>query len=257
MNILLSAQSIQKSFGVRPLFKNLSFVIGEKERIGLIGANGAGKSTLLKILSGKMEADEGNLSFQKGLRVGFLEQTSQLDPETTIEEAIFSGVADSSSTEAHALVHEWISKLNLESQGFSAHSKVANLSGGWQKKVALAKELVKEPELLLLDEPTNHLDLDSILWLEALLIRAPFAVVVITHDRVFLQNVTNRILELGHQYAQGVLDVPGDYATYLELKESTLSQQRVEEITLKINYEEKQNGYGADPKLEPRNRKLE
>ncbi len=233
MNILLSAQSIQKSFGVRPLFKSLSFVIAEKERIGLIGANGAGKSTLLKILSGKMEADEGNLSFQKGLRVGFLEQSPQLDPETTIEEAIFSGVADPSSTEAHALVHEWISKLNLESQGFSAHSKVANLSGGWQKKVALAKELVKEPELLLLDEPTNHLDLDSILWLEALLIRAPFAVVVITHDRVFLQNVTNRILELGHQYAQGVLDVPGDYATYLELKESTLSQQRVEEITLK------------------------
>ena len=165
MAILLSAQGLQKSFGARPLFKNLSFVIEAKDRVGLIGSNGAGKSTLLKILSGKIDFDEGKLSNQKGLRVGFLEQNPQLDPNSTIEEAILSGAFDPSSTEAHALTLEWIAKLNVESQGFSAQSKIGTLSGGWQKKVALAKELVKEPELLLLDEPTNHLDLDSILWL--------------------------------------------------------------------------------------------
>jgi ATP-binding cassette subfamily F protein uup len=233
MAILLSAQGLQKSFGARPLFKNLSFVIEAKERVGLIGSNGAGKSTLLKIVSGKIESDEGKLSNQKGLRVGFLEQNPQLDPNSTIEEAILSGAFDPASTEAHALTLEWIAKLNVESQGFSAQSKIGTLSGGWQKKVALAKELVKEPELLLLDEPTNHLDLDSILWLEELLIRSPFAVIVITHDRVFLQNVTTRILELGQQYAQGVLDVRGNYSSYLELKESKISQQKAEEITLK------------------------
>lgn len=233
MAILLSAQELQKSFGARPLFKNLSFVIEAKERVGLIGSNGAGKSTLLKILSGKIEADEGKLSNQKGLRVGFLDQNPQLDPNATIEEAILTGAFDPSSSEAHSLALEWIAKLNVESQGFSGQSKVGTLSGGWQKKVALARELVKEPELLLLDEPTNHLDLDSILWLEDLLIRSPFAVIVITHDRVFLQNVTNRILELGQQYSQGVLDVRGNYSSYLELKESKLSQQKSEELTLK------------------------
>lgn len=233
MAILLSAQGLQKSFGVRPLFKNLSFVIETKERVGLIGSNGAGKSTLLKILSDRIDPDEGELSSQKGLRIGFLEQNPELDPEATIEESILAGAVDPSSGEAHSLTQEWIAKLNLESQGFLAQSKVGNLSGGWQKKIALAKELVKEPELLLLDEPTNHLDLDSIVWLEELLTSSPFAVIVITHDRVFLQKVTNRILELGHQYPQGVLDVRGDYSIYLEFKESKLSQQKTEELTLK------------------------
>jgi ABC transport system ATP-binding/permease protein len=233
MAILLTAQDLQKSFGVRPLFKNLSFVVESRDRIGLIGSNGAGKSTLLKILSGKMEFDEGTLSVQKGLKIGFLEQTPILNQNLTIQEEIISGAIDPSSAEAHALTSQWIAMLNLESQGLSAETLVKKLSGGWQKKVALARELVKEPELLLLDEPTNHLDLESILWLEELLIRAPFAAVIITHDRVFLQKVTTRMFELGRQYPQGVLDVRGDYATYLDLRETQLSQQRTEEVVLK------------------------
>ena len=233
MAILLTAKEIQHSFGVRPLFKGLNFVIESKDRAGLIGPNGAGKSTLLKILSGKITQEDGELSLKKGLKVGFLEQTPSLDLNSTIEETILSGSEDPFSSEAHALALEWMGKLGLDSQGYSAETPLNQLSGGWQKKVALARELIKEPELLLLDEPTNHLDIESILWLEELIQRAPFAVVVITHDRVFLQNITNRIFELNPVYPQGVLAVSGDYATYLELRESQLTQQKTEEVTLK------------------------
>ena len=233
MAILLTAKEIQHSFGVRPLFKGLNFVIESKDRVGLIGPNGAGKSTLLKILSGKINQEEGELSLKKGLKIGFLEQTPSLDLNSTIEETILSGSEDPFSSEAHALALEWMGKIGLDSQGYSSETPLNQLSGGWQKKVALARELIKEPELLLLDEPTNHLDIESILWLEELIQRAPFAVVVITHDRVFLQNITNRIFELNPVYPQGVLAVSGDYATYLELRESQLTQQKTEEVTLK------------------------
>lgn len=233
MAILLTAKELQHSFGARPLFKGLNFVVDSKDRIGLIGPNGAGKSTLLKILSGKIHQEEGELALKKGLKVGFLEQTPLLDLDSSIEETILSGADDSLASESHALALEWMGKLGLDSQGYSSDTPLKNLSGGWQKKVALARELVKEPELLLLDEPTNHLDIESILWLEELVKKAAFAVIIITHDRVFLQNTTNRIFELNPQYPQGVLSVSGDYATYLELRESQLSQQRAEEVTLK------------------------
>ncbi|MFM8268699.1 MAG: ABC-F family ATP-binding cassette domain-containing protein [Pseudomonadota bacterium] len=225
MAILLTAKDLQHSFGVRPLFKGLNFVIEDKDRTGLIGPNGAGKSTLLKILSGKITQEEGEISQKKGLKVGFLEQTPQLNLNATIEETI--------SSESHALALEWMGKLELDSQGHSPETPLKNLSGGWQKKVALVREIVKEPDLLFLDEPTNHLDIESILWLEELIKKAPFAVVIITHDRVFLQNTTNRILELNSKYPQGILSVSGEYATYLELRESQLSQQKAEELKLK------------------------
>jgi len=233
MAILLSAQELQKAFGVRSLFENLSFVIEAKDRIGLIGSNGAGKSTLLKILSGKLDCDGGRISSQKGLRLGYLAQVPQLNLEKTVGEEILLSCLDPHSSEAHSLTQQWIARLNLESQGLSDSTLVGKLSGGWQKKVALAKELVKEPEVLLLDEPTNHLDVESILWLEELLLQSAFAIVVVTHDRVFLQEVTNRIFELGKQFANGVLDVRGNYSTYCEFREAQLSQQRAEEVTLK------------------------
>lgn len=182
MAILLSAQELQKAFGVRSLFENLSFVIEAKDRIGLIGSNGAGKSTLLKILSGKLDCDGGRISSQKGLRLGYLAQVPQLNLEKTVGEEILSSCLDPHSSEAHSLTQQWIARLNLESQGLSDSTLVGKLSGGWQKKVALAKELVKEPEILLLDEPTNHLDVESILWLEELLLQSTFALIVVTHD---------------------------------------------------------------------------
>lgn len=231
--ILLTAKDIQHSFGVRPLFRGLNFVVESNDRIGLIGPNGAGKSTLLKILSGRVVPEEGELSLKRGLRIGFLEQSPSLDGNLTIEEVLLSGSEEPQSSEAHSLAFEWMGRLGLDSQGYSAQTPLSQLSGGWQKKVALARELMKEPELLLLDEPTNHLDIESILWLEELIQKAPFAVIVITHDRVFLQSVSNRMFELNSQYPGGVLSVNGDYSTYLELRESQLNQQKTEELTLK------------------------
>ncbi|NBX81668.1 ABC transporter ATP-binding protein [bacterium] len=231
--MLLTARDLQHSFGVRPLFKELTFVVEKGDRIGLIGPNGAGKSTLFKILSGRLVPEKGEMSLKKGLKVGFLEQTPQLNLNASVEETLLSGAKDPLSSEAQAAAWEWMSKLALDGQGISGATPIHQLSGGWHKKIALVRELIQEPELLLLDEPTNHLDIESILWLEELIQKSHFAVMVITHDRVFLQNVTNRMMELNVQYPQGVLSVSGDYSTYLELRESQLSQQRAEEVTLK------------------------
>ncbi|NBV51371.1 ABC transporter ATP-binding protein, partial [bacterium] len=218
MAILLTARDLQHSFGVRPLFKELTFVVEKGDRIGLIGPNGAGKSTLFKILSGRLVPEKGEMSLKKGLKVGFLEQTPQLNLNASVEETLLSGAKDPLSSEAQAAAWEWMSKLALDGQGISGATPIHQLSGGWHKKIALVRELIQEPELLLLDEPTNHLDIESILWLEELIQKSQFAVMVITHDRVFLQNVTNRMMELNVQYPQGVLSVSGDYSTYLELR---------------------------------------
>ena len=182
-----------------------------KERIGLIGPNGAGKSTLLRILAGLTPVDCGEISSQKGIRIGFLEQTPLLPSGKTVEESIQGDRAE-----------ELIAKLSLTDW---VKMPVENLSGGWQKRVALARELVKDPQVLLLDEPTNHLDVESILWLESFLSRAEFSTVTITHDRLFLQRVANRILELDRRNPNGLLNVRGDYATYLERKQELLSSQ--------------------------------
>ncbi len=219
MAILVSANQISKTFGVRPLFEGLNFVVESGERIGLIGPNGAGKSTLLRILAGQHTCDEGQLSFSKGLRVGFLEQTPALPLEETVADSIQGDQAG-----------ELISRLELSPY---AYVEIGTLSGGWKKRVALARELVKEPELLLLDEPTNHLDIESILWLEGFLARATFATVTVTHDRLFLQRIANRILELDRRNPNGLLNVAGDYATYLELKEANMAIQQKHETVLK------------------------
>lgn len=230
MSILFSANAIKKSFGVRPLFEGLSFVVESGDRIGLIGPNGAGKSTLLKIIAGEIVPDGGDLSFQRGLKIGFLEQTPRLPEDTTVEDAVLEGLAESHDSRSLALAGQLLSKLELSAK---TSERVGNLSGGWKKRVALARALAKEPELLLLDEPTNHLDVESILWLEDFLARAPFATVTITHDRLFLQRVATRIVELDRRNLNGLLNVRGDYATYLERKEAFMEQQEKEEKVLR------------------------
>ncbi len=224
MSILINVHNLEKSFGSRMLFSGVNFGIESGDRIGLIGPNGAGKSTLLKILAGQTATDGGQVSTQKGLRIGMLEQVPQFTREATVEQTLTDVLQDPHDWQEMARVQELMSRLNL-----SGDVRVAELSGGWQKRVALARELARHPDLLLLDEPTNHLDIASIRWIEDLLTTATFATLTVTHDRAFLQKVSNRILELDRRNPQGLLDVKGGYADYLTAKEQLLSaQQRLE-----------------------------
>ena len=236
MAILVTAQSLSKSFGARPLFDGVSFTLAEGERVGLIGPNGAGKTTLLRILAGADTPDRGELSLRRGLRVGHVAQVPEFTAGRTVRETILDGapIGDHDlAWRAAARADELISRLDLGSAQAGADAPVERLSGGWRKRVALARELVREPELLLLDEPTNHLDVDSILWLEKLLATAPFATVTVTHDRLFLQRVANRILELDRRNAGGLLSVDGDYATFIERKADLMAAQERREASLR------------------------
>jgi ATP-binding cassette subfamily F protein uup len=230
MAVLISAHELKKSFGARPLFDGLTFSIESEERIGLIGPNGTGKSTLLRLLASKDTADSGQLSFQKGLRVGFLEQVPQFNPGATIHAAIRAQGAPDWDRDQR--IGEWISRLELD-RFDPETTRVETLSGGWRKRVALARELVDNPDLLLLDEPTNHLDVESILWLETFLSRARVATLTITHDRAFLMKVANRIIELDPRHPGGLLSVKGDYTSFLEKREQLIASQEKREIILK------------------------
>ncbi|MES1209199.1 MAG: ABC-F family ATP-binding cassette domain-containing protein [Pseudomonadota bacterium] len=229
MAILLSARDLSHAFGAQPLFEGIGFTLADGDRVGLIGPNGAGKSTLLKILAGELAPDGGDVARRGGLRVAYLPQVPVLTGATA-REAVRAGLPAGAHAdwEDEARVDEWLSRMELDPE-----LPIAPLSGGWRKRVALARALVADPELLLLDEPTNHLDVDSILWLEKLLAGARFATMTVTHDRLFLQRIARRILELDRRNAAGLLDVPGDYATYVERKAEAMAAQERREQTLK------------------------
>lgn len=233
MAILISAYQIRKAFAARPLFDSISFTINSGDRVGVIGPNGAGKSTLFKILANQMEPDEGSITRTKGLRIGVLDQVPVFDPKKTVYETVTENIADRDAWESVGRAHEICSRLGLDLLTEGLESKMGKLSGGWQKKAVLARELAMEPDLLLLDEPTNHLDLDSILWLEEYLERQPFAVLTVTHDRYFLDRVSTRILELDRRNEFGLLSIEGNYSDYLETKERLLKDQSVKETVLK------------------------
>jgi ATP-binding cassette subfamily F protein uup len=219
--ILLSVRDLSHAFGARPLFEHVSFTVSDGDRIGLIGPNGAGKSTLLKLLAGMIAPDRGEVARRGGISIAYLPQVPELTG-ASVREAVREGLPRSKEPnwEHEARVDEWISKLDLDPE-----SELAPLSGGWKKRVALARALVALPDLLLLDEPTNHLDVDSIVWLERLLANERFATLTITHDRLFLQRVSNRILELDRRNENGLLDVAGDYADYVEQKAALMEAQ--------------------------------
>jgi ATP-binding cassette subfamily F protein uup len=224
--LLFSTHQLEKTFASKTLFKNVSFGIEDQQRVGLVGPNGAGKSTLLKMIAGQITPDGGSVTTKKGLRLGFLEQTPEFGPDENILDAILAKV---DYNDGLALAFEWMAKLDLLQFGESF--LVSKLSGGWRKRVALARELVLEPELLLLDEPTNHLDVKSILWLEEFLRTASFSVLMITHDRLFLQRVVNRIIDLSVQNPNYILSIDGTYADYVEAKQQILdSQQKLEQV---------------------------
>ncbi len=234
MAILVNAHGLTKAYGARPLFSGLSFSVESGQRIGLIGPNGSGKSTLLNIIAGRNTPDEGTLSLQRGLKISFLEQVPIFADGATVLSTVMEGSHDPHEWEEIAKAQEILSKLSLqETANISEETLIQDLSGGWRKRVALARELMRNPDLLLLDEPTNHLDVESILWLEELLAGSRFATITITHDRVFLQRVSNRILELDRRNPGGLLSVQGDYAKYLELKTEHMRSQEQQEVKLK------------------------
>ncbi|MGE9746645.1 ABC-F family ATP-binding cassette domain-containing protein [Bdellovibrio bacteriovorus] len=227
--LLINTHKLEKSFAGKTLFKNVSLGIEEGERVGLVGPNGAGKSTLLKILAGTMTPDSGDVTAKKGLRLGYLEQTPTFKKDETILDAVLSKAED--PHEAIGSAYEWIARLELTQ--FGENFLVSDLSGGWKKRVALARELVRDPELLLLDEPTNHLDVSSIMWLEDFLSRAPFATLTITHDRLFLQRTVNKIFDLDPKNPNYLISTTGGYLEYLEEKAILLAGQEQKELAMK------------------------
>ena len=229
--VLLSCESLTKSFTSRPLFENLGFTIAEGDHIGLVGPNGSGKSTLLKILAGVEPPDSGTRAVRKGVRIGYVPQDAVFTPGMSVEDVLL----DALRTEATLDDYEKSSRIAraLGKAGFIDRSLPTDaLSGGWRKRLAVARELALEPDILLLDEPTNHLDVEAILWLESLLKSEPEAFVVVSHDRYFLENVARRMLELNRVYPGGLLQTVGSYSDFLETRDALLKNEAAYQDTL-------------------------
>ncbi|HEY4948892.1 MAG TPA: ABC-F family ATP-binding cassette domain-containing protein [Candidatus Acidoferrales bacterium] len=220
---IINAQGLSKRYGTAPLFQNISFTVSAGDRIGLIGPNGSGKSTLLEILHGRVQPDSGNVAIRKGTRLSCVSQISEFAAGETAHSVIEAALKKSGvpETDRAFRTEEALSRAGFE----DFEIPTASLSGGWKKRLAIAEALVQQPDILLLDEPTNHLDLAGIKWLEALLQNASFACVVVSHDRYFLENVADHMVELDRAYEDGFLRVNGNYSHFLEAKERYLHAQ--------------------------------
>ena len=218
MTPLLDVQNVSKRFGAHVLFEDISFSIGEGQHVGLIAKNGTGKSTLLSLLSGKESVDSGSIIFRRDIKVGFLEQQPKFDPEESVLDACFNhnGDPDKVLKAKQVLTQLRITDLN---------QPIGQLSGGQQKRVALANVLITEPDLLILDEPTNHLDLQMIEWLEGYLSRGNKTLLMVTHDRYFLDRVCNIILELDNH---SIYTYHGNFRYYMEKRQERIDATRAE-----------------------------
>ena len=214
----LDVQNLTKSFGAQVLFKNISFSIAEGQHVGLVAQNGTGKSTLLSILTGKEGYDSGSIIYRNDLRVGMLEQSPHFDPEESVLDACFN---HEGNPERLLKAKQILTMLKL----YDLDQPMGQLSGGQQKRVALANVLILEPDFLILDEPTNHLDLEMIEWLEGYLSRGNKTIFMVTHDRYFLDNVCNTILELDNNT---IYTYRGNYSYYLEKRQERIDNTRAE-----------------------------
>ena len=228
---ILNAQGISKTYGATPLFRNIAFTIAEGDRIGLIGPNGCGKSTLLQILSGAVEPDSGEIALRKRAHLSHVQQESHFTGGQMVRSVIEAALERSAvpPDERQARFAETLGRAGFEDLDVEAES----LSGGWQKRLAIAEALVQQPNILLLDEPTNHLDLTTIEWLEELLQSASFASIIVSHDRYFLENVATVMVEMNRAYPGGLLRVTGNYSKLLEEKEAFLHAQAKHQEALK------------------------
>jgi ATP-binding cassette subfamily F protein uup len=223
MSVLLSAQGLTKSYGHRPLFARMSFDLRAGERVGLIGPNGAGKSTLLRLLSGREAPDEGIVSARRGACIGYLPQDDTFEIGHTARDAVLAALA-CNHLEDHE--RETRAAIALTRVGFADPDQPADtLSGGWRKRLALARELACEPAFLLMDEPTNHLDLPGVIWLERLLRDADFGYLVATHDRAFLRAVARDVIEISRVYPGGFFRADGGYDTFVDKRDQFLEAQ--------------------------------
>lgn len=214
----LDVQHLTKSFGAHVLFEDISFSVAEGQKIGLVAQNGTGKSTLLSIITGAEVYDSGDIIFRRDLRVGYLEQTPKFNPEDTVLDACFNHAGDD---EKILKAKQILTQLKLVDLG----QTMGTLSGGQQRRVALANVLITEPDMLVLDEPTNHLDLEMIEWLEGFLSRGNKTLLMVTHDRFFLDRVCSVILELDNKT---IYTYRGNYSYYLEKRQERIDNLRAE-----------------------------
>src|SRR5690554_7643518 len=249
-NPLLQIDSLTKSFGDLLLFKDISFGIAEGDKIGLIAANGSGKTTLLNIISGKEPYDSGRVVFRNDIRVDYLEQSPEFNPDLTVLEACFSAdndivrliaryediiASDNQNELSHILAemdlhNAWdyeqrIKNILSQLKIYDFHQKIGELSGGQVKRVALANVLISEPELVIMDEPTNHLDLEMVEWLEGHLTRNRMSLLMVTHDRYFLDRICTQILEIDEKQ---LFSYKGNFSYYLEKREERVMTQNTE-----------------------------
>ena len=218
-NTILDVQNVSKRFGARELFANLSFSIAEGQKVGLIARNGTGKSTLLSILTGRESQDEGAVVYRNGIRTGYLEQEPVFNPDDTVLDACFNHQGDD---EKIVKAKQILTRLKIA----DLSRPMGQLSGGQRKRVALANALITEPDFLILDEPTNHLDLEMIEWLEGFLQRGNKSILMVTHDRYFLDRVCDVILELDDHT---IYTYRGNYAYYLEKRQERIDNRRAEQ----------------------------
>src|SRR3989449_4230530 len=217
---IINAQGLSKKYGIAPLFENISFIVNEGDRIGLIGPNGSGKSTLLQILEGRVQPDAGDVAIRKRTRLTYVAQHSEFPADQTVR-SIIEPQTDPERPSLMALMAETLGRAGFTNFDVQAGS----LSGGWRKRLSIVEGLVRAPDILLLDEPTNHLDLAGIKWLEGVLQTAAFACVVVSHDRYLLENVASEVVELSRVYEDGLLRVKGGYRSFLQAKEDYLHAQ--------------------------------
>jgi ATP-binding cassette subfamily F protein uup len=219
--LLLSCEDVSKAYGARSLFDGLTFGLFEGDQAGLVGPNGSGKSTLLRILAGDAAPDRGSRSLRSGVRVGYVPQDPMFSTGRTVDDVVMAALTavdeeDRPGRLAHA----------LSRAGFAdGRASVETLSGGWKKRLAIARELAAAPDILLMDEPTNHLDVDGILWLEELLTERSRAFLVVSHDRYFLEHVATRMLELNRVYPGGLFQAEGPYSEFLARRDEFLRGQ--------------------------------
>src|SRR5205809_2215677 len=226
--LLLSCESVSKTYGTRSLFDDLSLGLFEGDQAGLVGPNGSGKSTLLKILAGVTTPDGGSRSLRGGVRLGYVPQDPVFADDLTVAEVLTAALPDVDEDDRPGRTAQALGRA-----GFAdGHASVDALSGGWKKRLAIARELAAAPDVLLMDEPTNHLDVEGILWLESLLAERARAVLLVSHDRYFLEHVATRMIELNRAYPDGLFQTDGPYSDFLARRDGFLRGQAAYEESL-------------------------